>query len=158
VQLGVYDGDTPVAVKITKRPADEPGLKRALREKDALKELRHDHIVHYYGYAMDENKIYVALEPFVHSKDRPFGALALAADQQVESLTLKDMVRENRKRTRRAHSAPGNAGGGSGGTSQSGGGDDELAKIDVLRQITEALAYMHSLNKRPRRRRPCRLF
>ena len=89
VQLGLYDGDTVVAVKRTQRPADEAALAKALREKDTLKALRHDHVVSYFSHAVSKYFIYVALEPFV--------ALPLVAGQQATSLTLKHIVKEKKE-------------------------------------------------------------
>ena len=89
VQLGLYDGDTVVAVKRTHRPADEAALAKALREKDTLKALRHDHVVSYFSHAVSNDFIYVALEPFV--------ALPLVAGRQATSLTLKHIVKEKKE-------------------------------------------------------------
>ena len=47
VQLGLYDGDTPVAVKQTKKPKDEVQLAKARREKDVLKGLCRRNIVQF---------------------------------------------------------------------------------------------------------------
>ena len=45
VKLGQYDGDTLVAIKSTVLPEDEAAKRKAFREKDVLKRLRHAHIV-----------------------------------------------------------------------------------------------------------------
>ena len=117
VQLGLYDGDTVVAVKRTIRPVDEAELAKALREKDTLKALAHPHIVRSFSHAMDKSFIYVALEPFV--------ALPLVAGQRATSLTLKHVVQQS------------SAGGPSIG---------RAARIDVLRQVADGLHYLHSNN------------
>ena len=83
VRLGLYDGDTVVAVKRTHKPADPSSLAKALREKDTLKALDHPHIVRYFGHAVDNSFIYIALEPFV----RP-----LVRGQKARPMTLRDLV------------------------------------------------------------------
>ena len=59
---------------------------KALREKDTLKALRHDHVVSFFSHAVSNDFIYVALEPFV--------ALPLV---EATSLTLKHIVKEKKE-------------------------------------------------------------
>ena len=81
--------------------------RRAFREKEILKRLSHPHIVRYFGYAVDQGRIHVALEPF-----------ATIDDGQAKSCTLDALRRR--------------------------GGCTAESKVAVLRQIMEALAYLHA--------------
>ena len=129
VRLGLYDSDTVVAVKRTNKPADERSLIKALREKDTLKALDHPHIVRYFGHTVDNSFIYVALEPFV----RP-----LVRGQKAQSMTLRDLVKAQRPSASRGARYAYNS-------SSSVAPLGRAAKIAILRQITEAVAYLHGL-------------
>ena len=91
--------------------------------QDVLKNLRHDHVVQFFTHAVDASFIYIALEPFV---------CPLEPGRKAEPMTLRRLVREHRRAARSSRAPPllGRA-----------------AKLDVLGQITRAVAYLHGLGQ-----------
>lgn len=117
-QVGAVGDDILVAVKRTKRPVDGREEQRALREKKALHTLQHPNIVKCFGYAKDDDWIYVALEPFI----RP-----LQPGQKAKSFTLEHLVKNN-SASGGAHHGP----------------LDHDVQLSVIRQVTEGVSYLHS--------------
>ena len=91
--------------------------------QDVLKSLRHDHVVQFYTHAVDAFFIYVALEPFV---------CPLEEGRKAEPRTLRRLVKDHRHAARGGRVSP---------------LLDRASKLDVLRQITSAVAYLHSLGQ-----------
>lgn len=75
----------------------------------------------FYDHGEDASFLYLALEPFVRR---------LQAGRKAESMTLSYLVKEHRRRCRRR---------------VAGSAEllDRSAKIDILRQITSAVQYLH---------------
>ena len=88
-----------------------------------LKNLRHDHVVQFYTHAVDASFIYIALEPFV---------CPLQNGRKAEPRTLRRLVQDH-CRTARGGRTPLLL--------------DRAAKLDVLRQITQAVAYLRGLGR-----------
>ena len=93
-----------------------------------LKNLRHDHVVQFYTHAVNGALIYIALEPFV---------CPLKPGRKAEPRTLRHLVKEHRHTAR----------------SSSARAPPPLvrtAKLDILRQITSAVAYLHGMGQHHR--------
>ncbi len=65
IRLGLYDGDTVVAVKRTPLHPDEDEREKDLREKELFKELQHPNIARYHDYCVEGDYLFLALEPCV---------------------------------------------------------------------------------------------
>ena len=98
--------------------------------QDVLKNLRHDHVVQFYTHAVDASFIYIALEPFV---------CPLRDGRKAEPRTLRRLVRDHCHTVRSGRTPP---------------LLDQAAKLDVLRQITSAVAYLHGLGQLHRDMKP----
>ena len=88
-----------------------------------LKNLRHDHVMRFYAHAVDASFIYIALEPFV---------CPLEEGRKAEPRTLRRLVKDHCHAARSGRTPP---------------LLDRAAKLDVLRQITSAVAYLHGLGQ-----------